>query len=135
MYLIFVLVAKMLNKYTLLNFSSLPISDNFFTPDFSKKCIELLNKYPDAAVGLIAQSRLEKTRPEIIQMTPGVKINDSEATEGLGQQYDTPESAVLTRGADIIIVGRGVTHSPDPAIAAEMYRKAGWEGYLKRIKN
>ena len=126
---------KCSTKNSFLNLNTLPISDNFFTPDFSKKCIELLNKYPDAAVGLIAQSRLEKTRPDIIQMTPGVKINDSEATEGLGQQYDTPESAVITRGADIIIVGRGVTHSPDPAIAAEMYRKAGWEGYLKRIKN
>ena len=48
-------------------------SDNFFTPDYSKKCVELLNKYPEVAVGLVSQSRLEKTRPEVIQMTPGNK--------------------------------------------------------------
>jgi orotidine-5'-phosphate decarboxylase len=92
-----------------------------------------MNKYPDVAVGLIAQSRLEKSRPDIIQMTPGVKIDDSGSSEGLGQQYISPESAVLTRGADIIIVGRGITHSADPASSAESYRRSGWEAYLKRV--
>jgi orotidine-5'-phosphate decarboxylase len=92
-----------------------------------------MNKYPDVAVGLIAQSRLEKSRPDIIQMTPGVKIDDSGSSEGLGQQYISPESAVLTRGADIIIVGRGITHSADPARSAESYRRSGWEAYLKRV--
>ena len=93
-----------------------------------------MGKYPDVAVGLIAQSRLDDKRPEVIQMTPGVKIDDSGASEGLGQQYDTPESAVMTKGADVIIVGRGITHSSDPAAAAETYRKAGWEAYLRRIQ-
>jgi hypothetical protein len=46
-----------------------PLSDNFFTADFSKKCVDLMNKYPDVAVGLIAQSRLEDARPEVIQVT------------------------------------------------------------------
>jgi orotidine-5'-phosphate decarboxylase len=108
------------------------VSDNFFTPDFSKKCVELMGKYPDVAIGLISQSRLDDKRPEVIQMTPGVKIDDSGAGEGLGQQYDTPESAVASRGADVIIVGRGITHSSDPGSAAETYRTAGWEAYLKR---
>ena len=92
-----------------------------------------MNKYPDVAVGLIAQSRLEKSRPGIIQMTPGVKIEDFWSSEGLGQQYISPESAVLTRGADVIIVGRGVTHAADSADSAEAYRKSGWEAYLKRV--
>jgi uridine monophosphate synthetase len=66
-------------------------------------------------------------------MTPGVKINDAGNSEGLGQQYISPESAVVTRGADVIIVGRGVTHAADPAQAAETYRESGWQAYLKRI--
>jgi hypothetical protein len=32
-----------------------------------------MNKYPDVAVGLIAQSRLEDARPEVIQVTSFVK--------------------------------------------------------------
>jgi orotidine-5'-phosphate decarboxylase len=67
-------------------------------------------------------------------MTPGVKIDDSGATEGPGQQYATPQSAVVTKGADVIIVGRGITHHSDPAAVVEMYRKSGWESYLNRIQ-
>ena len=64
----------------------------------------------------------------------GVKINDDGSSEGLGQQYVSPEDAVLNRGADVIIVGRGITHSPEPFEAAEIYRKFGWDAYLKRVQ-
>ncbi len=65
----------------------------------------------------------------------GVKINDDGSSEGLGQQYVSPEDAVLNRGADVIIVGRGITHSPEPVDAAEIYRKSGWEAYLRRVQH
>ncbi len=64
----------------------------------------------------------------------GVKINDDGTSEGLGQQYVSPEDAILNRGADIIIVGRGITHSPEPVEVAELYRKSGWNAYLKRVQ-
>ena len=73
--------------------------------------------------------------------------------DALGQQYDTPRSAVLERGVDVIIVGgfidrrkrggasllgaagRGVYASKRPAAqAAEEYRKAGWDAYVARLQ-
>lgn len=55
------------------------------------------------------------------------------SNESLGQQYVTPEEAILERGADVIIVGRGVIEAQNPESEAEFYRAAGWEAYQKRV--
>lgn len=62
----------------------------------------------------------------------GVKLN-LDNSESLGQQYISPEEAIMNRGADVVIVGRGVIEASDPQAEAELYRNAGWEAYLKRI--
>ena len=38
----------------------------------------------------------------------------------------------MQKGADMIIVGRGITGADTPKAEAEMYRKAGWQAYLDR---
>ena len=43
-------------------------------------------------------------------------------TIGGDQRYVTPRSAVLDRGADVIIVGRGITGASDPLQTARQYR-------------
>ena len=50
------------------------ILENFFTSDYSDKCVDLMRKYPDVVSGLIAQSRLDKFNPEVVIMTPGKSI-------------------------------------------------------------
>lgn len=65
----------------------------------------------------------------MLVMTPGV--NAATAGDTLGQQYQTPETAV-TSGSDIIIVGRGIYSAEKPAEAALMYQNAGWSAYEKR---
>lgn len=82
---------------------------------------------PDSVIGLISQQRLD---PHLLQLTPGVhlkKIGDT-----LGQRYVSPEEAVLCRGADIVIVGRGITEAANPAEEAELYRAEAFAAFLKR---
>ncbi len=85
--------------------------------------------HPNAA-GLISQSRLDDSDPNLVQMTPGVRFGVS--GDKLGQQYVGPEQAVLDKGADVIIVGRGITGDANPGAKAEEYKTAGWQAYLKR---
>lgn len=67
----------------------------------------------------------------LIQLTPGVRID--EKADGLGQQYETPENAVLERGADVAVVGRGVYGARNAAEAAQLYRDRLWAAYEQRI--
>ena len=84
------------------------------------------------AMALVCQSRLSQ-RPDLIQMTPGVNMGSK--GDSLGQQYVSPSVAVLERGADVIIVGRGVTKAENVAEAAAKYQEAGWTAYLDRVAN
>ena len=79
--------------------------------------------------GYVGQSRLSD-RADIIQFTPGVNLSSS--GDSLGQQYVSPEEAVMKRGADVVIVGRGITEAENVAEAAEKYRLAAWNAYQER---
>ena len=57
-------------------------------------------------------------------MTPGVHLQVSD--DGADQKYVTPETAVMTRGADIVIVGRGVTQARDVEAAVVKYKHQAW---------
>lgn len=96
------------------------------TGDYTQKAIEMAEKYSDFVMGFICTRRLTDN-PKFIHMMPGVKI----AGEGdaLGQQYLTPEKA-MERGADVIIVGRGIYEAPDPVEAAKEYRERAWSACL-----
>lgn len=49
-------------------------------------------------------------------------------------QYVTPRAAVLERGADIVIVGRGIREAEDPEAAAIKYKEEAFSAYLERIE-
>ena len=110
---------------------------NLADSNYAKKCVEMIissssaQEENAAAVGIIAQSRLEDSRPDIIQMTPGVQLQSK--GDLLGQTYNTPSDAIINRGADIIIVGRGITKHSDPLNEAEKYREEGWESLMRRV--
>ncbi|MFA6511787.1 MAG: orotidine-5'-phosphate decarboxylase [Patescibacteria group bacterium] len=110
---------------------------NLFTEEYTKQTVEFAAAYPDFVIGFIANggdvTKLAQlaaiASPEHILFAPGVKIGGG--GDRLGQQYTTPAD-VIAAGADIIISGRGVYTSKNPAQAAREYREAGWNAYHAR---
>lgn len=98
---------------------------------FTKNTVKMAIEYPDLVVGLVCQNPLFLEHPGLLQLTPGVQLNVS--CDSLGQQYNSPET-VIQNGADIAVVGRGITKSCKPADAAVKYQKILWDAYLKRVE-
>ncbi|XP_022692117.1 uridine 5'-monophosphate synthase-like isoform X2 [Varroa jacobsoni] len=96
------------------------------TEAYKKSSVDIIEKHSDFAIGAVSQSRLSESS-SFVHMTPGVKINGGGDT--LGQQYVTPQIAIGERGADVIIVGRGITEAPNPADVAVLYATQAWKAY------
>ncbi|XP_078035781.1 rudimentary-like [Augochlora pura] len=82
------------------------------------------------AAGIVCQTNIF-TNPGLVQLTPGVKL--AQSSDSLGQQYNTPESVVKS-GADLAVVGRGITEAKDKLTAALEYKKELWTAYKKRLE-
>lgn len=94
--------------------------------------MEICEKHPDFVAGVVCQTRSTLHNPGLLQLTPGVSLdcqNDGE----LGQQYNSPADVIMSRGADIAVVGRGITQAADPVQAAQEYRTKLWAAYEKRV--
>ncbi|KAK2743062.1 orotidine 5'-phosphate decarboxylase [Myotisia sp. PD_48] len=109
------------------------------TGEYTKLSVELARKYPEFVLGFVATRSLGDIETEtgennndedFVVFTTG--INLASKGDKLGQQYQTPESAI-ERGADFIISGRGIYAAQDPVEAIKQYKQAGWEAYLKRV--
>ncbi|CAL8240856.1 unnamed protein product [Merluccius merluccius] len=100
------------------------------TGEYTQSVLKMAEEHSDFVLGFICGSKISK-KPQFIHMTPGVQMQAG--GDGLGQQYTTPEEVIATKGSDVIIVGRGILGASDRAEAAESYRKAGWDAYLKRL--
>ncbi len=87
-----------------------------------------------AIAGFVGQSSLaQDDHPGWIQFTPGVSLSAN--GDNKGQQYTSPADAVEVRGADVIIVGRGIIAAEDQLAAAERYRADAWEALCRRIES
>lgn len=85
----------------------------------------------DFVAGVVCQSSNCFAFPGLVQLTPGVKIDES--IDKLGQQYQTPEHVVKERGADIGVVGRGILQAANVQQAAINYRDRLWAAYTDRV--
>lgn len=112
---------------------------NLIDAEYSSKCVDMMKKFKGqtegvATVGLISQSRLCPD-PDCVQMTPGVSL--ASTGDSLGQTYVTVTEALTAKGADAVIVGRGITSAANDSekmrLLAKEYRDEGWSAYLKRI--
>lgn len=124
---------------SLLLLAEMSSEGHLLTPEYSKKCVEIARQNRDFVMGFIAQRSLNsETEDNFITMTPGCQLpppgqEGKKLGDGLGQQYNTPESIIYDKGCDIIIVGRGIMNARDRPKEAERYRNQGWEAYMKRV--
>lgn len=115
----------------LLLLAQMSSKDNLFSQDYIDQTVLMAEKNKDFVIGFIAQERLSNA-PHFIYFTPGIKLQSG--GDALGQQYNTPEHAIIENDVDIIIVGRGIFEAENPEKEAEIYREAGWEAYLKKLQ-
>lgn len=94
---------------------------------YTQASVAMAAAYPEFVMGFISQHQLTEN-PGLIHLTPGVQSGGS-MTDKLGQQYLSPEHAIMQNGTDIIIVGRGIYQAKDPAASAQHYRKSAWKAY------
>lgn len=108
---------------------------NLINPKYTKDTIELAMDASnnDFIAGIVCQTLGVVTNPGLIQLTPGVQLNNT--NDELSQQYNSPETVVKDKGADIAVVGRGITNSANAAAAAKEYRDQLWAAYCDRIKS
>lgn len=109
------------------------------TGEYTRLSVEMARKYPEFVLGFVATRSLGEIETDgkkadgeedFVVFTTGVNL--ASKGDALGQQYQTPESAVM-RGADFIISGRGIYKADDPVEAIQLYQQQGWEAYLKRV--
>lgn len=103
---------------------------NLANGDYTKAAVDMATSHKDFVIGFISLNSLADD-PELIHMTPGVKLTGG--GDKLGQQYLTPAEVIGKGGSDIIIVGRGIYQAEDPVKAAMEYKEAGFKPYLQRI--
>lgn len=121
-------------------------SETLATGSYLSAAIKLAESRSDFVAGVVSQSTTGISSVGLIQLTPGVRMslpqNGAEkngpdmpktGTDGLGQQYNSPHHVVLERGADVAVVGRGITEAENPAAVAKLYRDVLWKAYKERV--
>lgn len=110
----------------LLLLAEMSSANNLLSADYAEKTLQMAQPFEKFVMGFISQRKLS-ANPQWIYMTPGIKLDAGQ--DNLGQQYITPEKAIIENGTDIIIVGRDILHANDSLSAAKKYREAGWKAY------
>ncbi|XP_026281693.1 uridine 5'-monophosphate synthase [Frankliniella occidentalis] len=118
--------------------------DTLATGSYQSAAIKLAESREDFVAGIVSQSASGISLPGLVQLTPGVRTSSSQngkdkngtsgsGGDGLGQQYNSPDHVVLERGADVAVVGRGITEADNPSDAAKLYRDLLWKAYEQRV--
>ena len=98
---------------------------------YTKEAVKIAESNKDFVCGFICTESVTDN-DSFINFVPGVNL--SSEGDKLGQQYVSPECAIR-KGADIVIVGRGIYSSQDMAIAAKEYRDKSFHAYNGLIDN
>lgn len=111
--------------------AQLSTAGNLISNVYTQATVEMAENNPEIVAGLVCQDSGVIKSPGLIQLTPGVAAQ--KGGDSLGQQYVTPEDAVLIKGGDLIVVGRAITAATNPQVAAKELRDKLWNAYEKRV--
>ena len=124
------------NNCGLLLLAELSVAGNLTDDIYKQKSAAMAAELTDSVTGFISRGAFPGSENFLI-LTPGVKLEadppspkgfGEASTDGKGQQYLTPTTAIAG-GSDLIIVGRGIIQATDPVATAIEYEKAGWNAY------
>lgn len=111
----------------LLLIAQMSAKDTLFDAAYADKTLALARANQDFVMGFICQQRLADDG-DFLYITPGVQWQAQ--GDHLGQQYRSPEVAILEDGCDLIIVGRGIIQADDPKAMAAAYQARAWRAYV-----
>uniref|UniRef100_A0A8D8QUL1 Uridine 5'-monophosphate synthase n=1 Tax=Cacopsylla melanoneura TaxID=428564 RepID=A0A8D8QUL1_9HEMI len=113
--------------------AELSCAGNLIDEKYTQATLNLAQSFASITVGLVCQSpSVLSSSSGLLQLTPGIHL--SQAGDNKGQQYNSPNEVITLRGADIGVIGRGVTQAPDPLAAVKEYKRLMWEAYEQRLK-
>lgn len=128
------------NERAMLILAEMTMAELLPTGDYTSSCFEIARKHKSSVIGFVAAQALNNFEVSVAKRDEDedfviftTRVNAATKGDSLGQQYQTPSSAIF-RGSDFIIVVRGVYAAVDPIKAVRQYKKEGWEAYLKRIR-
>lgn len=108
-------------------------SGNLISPKYIEDTLALATDEPnvDVVAGIVCQSPDTVVSPGLLQLTPGCQL--AEINDELGQVYATPDVVVKEKGADIVVVGRGIIKAKNVEDAAKTFKDALWNAYMERV--
>lgn len=121
-------VAKLKDKRGVLLIAEMSSNANLLTKANVEAAYNLAQDHSDVVTGFICQHQIT-TDPTLLHFVPGVSMSCN--SDSLGQRYATPEVA-MANGADVIIVGRGITSASDAAHAAKEYQERCFSLYQQQ---
>ena len=115
---------KNINNQGILLIANMSNNNNLFNETYKEKSIEMANNNKDDVVGFICQNKI--STHDFLYFIPGVNRHISK--DNNDQKYISPETA-MKRGADVVIVGSGITSRPDMLNETIIYKKICWDLY------
>lgn len=110
--------------------AQLSSANNLVDETYTLNIIQMADHHRNCVVGLICQQRL---LDGMLHFTPGVHLKASK--DSRDQQYRSPAQALGRDNCDIVIVGRGIHNSDDPAKSAIMYKESAQKNEVIDMKN
>lgn len=100
---------------------------NLLDDEYMKKTVKMAEKYRDDILGFICQRRIGGC--SFLHLVPGINLESN--NDGADQRYTNPSEA-MSKGADILIVGRAILNKNDIVSECEKYKQIGWDCYEKK---